>query len=265
MNIYRHELRMLGRSTWLWGGSLAAVLLLFFSLFPALSADAEQFQALLENYPEAVRKALGFSINDIATLLGYYSFVFPYILLAGAIQAMNAGAGILSKETREKTADFLLSKPVTRPQILTAKLLAAGTSLLLTNLLYLAVACLLAGQLREETFAWTPFVLIGCSLFLVQLIFLALGIFLSLFLPRMRSVLSLSLGTVFGFFFISMLGSVLGNQAARYLTPFKYFDPPYIIRHSGYKPSFVLLGIGIVLLASVASYIIYSQKDIPAV
>lgn len=265
MNIYRHELRMLRRFTWTWGGALAGVLLLFFSMFPALSADAEQFQALLAQYPEAVRQALGFAVNDIATLLGFYSFVFPYVLLAGAIQAIQAGAGILSKETREKTADFLLTKPITRPQIITAKLLAAATSLFLTQLLYLPTACLLASQLRDVAFAWTPFVLIGVSLLLVQLIFLALGMLASLLLPRLRSVLSLSLGTGFGFFFIGMLGSVVGERAVRYLTPFKYFDPAYIIRHSGYETSFVLLGVGIVVLAVGSSYLIYTQKDIPAV
>lgn len=265
MNIYRHELRMLRRSTWIWSGALAGVLLLFFSMFPTLSADAAQFQVLLDQYPEALRKALGFAVNDIATLLGYYSFVFPYVLLAGTIQALQAGAGILSKETREKTADFLLTKPITRPQIITAKLLAAVTSLLCTQLLYLLTACLLASQLREDTFAWTPFVLIGVSLFMVQLIFLTLGMLLSLFLPRLRSELPLSLGTGFGFFFIGMLGSVVGDRAVRYLTPFKYFDPAYIIRHSSYETSYVLLGVGIVVLAATASYLIYTQKDIPAV
>ena len=68
----------------------------------------------LKDYPEPVRKALGLSVDSISSILGFYSYIFLYITLCGAIQAMNLGTSIISKEVSEKTADFLLTKPVTR-------------------------------------------------------------------------------------------------------------------------------------------------------
>ena len=46
----------------------------------------------------------------------------------------NYGFGLVSIEESELTADFLLSKPVSRAQVLTSKLLAALTSLIITDL-----------------------------------------------------------------------------------------------------------------------------------
>ncbi len=70
----------------------------------------------------------------MATVLGFYGFVFLFVQLCLAIQAGNYGFGLVSIEESELTADFLLSKPVSRAQILTGKLLAALTSLLVTAL-----------------------------------------------------------------------------------------------------------------------------------
>ena len=44
---------------------------------------------------------------------------------------MNLGIGIISKEVRDKTADFLLTKPVSRVTILVAKMMAAFTCIVL--------------------------------------------------------------------------------------------------------------------------------------
>ncbi|MCL6457942.1 MAG: ABC transporter permease [Gorillibacterium sp.] len=265
MNIYMHEWRSIRKSTLIWSCSLIAVMLLFLSMFSGISADAEQFRTLLNGYPESVRKALGISIDSISTLLGFYSFVYTYILLCAAIQAMNVGLAILSKEAREKTADFLLTKPVTRSRILTSKLLAAITSLVVTNIIYLLAASIMVQNVKESTFHWGPFLLISASTFFVQLMFLSLGIIMSVLIPKIRSVLSVSLGTVFGFFVIGMLGSVLGDEAVRYITPFKYFVPTYMIQHSAYELSFIVVAAIFVIVACTASYFIYAKKDIHAV
>jgi ABC-2 type transport system permease protein len=82
---------------------------------------------------------------------------------------------------------------------------------------------------------------------------------------KIRSVLSVSLGTVFGFFIINMFGSVIGEEALRYITPFKYFETGYIIKNGSYEVQFVILSLAFVIAATAASYIIYSRKDIHAV
>lgn len=265
MNMVLHELRSYRKSTLIWMCTLVALVVLLLSMFPTFAKDAEQFKSMLRTMPEAVLKAVGVQIETITSILGFYAYVFMYISLCGAIQAMNLGTSILSKEIREKTADFLLTKPVTRTAVVSAKLLAAFISLLITNLVYLAAAVIMALVVKNGDFEMSKLVLISVTLLFIQLIFLALGFFVSVLVLKIKSVLPISLGTVFAFFIIGMLGATSGDEVIRYFTPFKYFDPAYIMQHASYERSFLWLGLGIVVAAIVMSYVVYRKRDIHAV
>jgi ABC-2 type transport system permease protein len=265
MNMFLHELKAYRKSTIIWTCSLVAIIILFLSMFPAFSKEAETFKKLMEGFPEPVRKAFGLSVESMSSMVGFYSYTFLYITLCGAIQAMNLGTSILSKEVREKTADFLLTKPVTRTQIITAKLLAALTSLVITNVVYLTAASVMASIVKTEDYSYKIFFMVSLTLFFIQLIFLALGVIVSVLSRKIKSVLPISLGTVFGFFIVGMLGSVIGDEAIRYFTPFKYFDTNYIMKNSSYEATFIIIEIVFIVVAITASYIVYCKKDIHAV
>ena len=113
---------------------MAALILFFFSIFPAFSDQAALMNELLAKFPPQLRAAFGMDSMDLSTVLGFYSFIFMFVQLCLAIQAGNYGFGLVSVEENELTADFLLSKPVSRAQVSTSKLLAALTSLLITDL-----------------------------------------------------------------------------------------------------------------------------------
>ena len=85
---------------------------------------------MLAKFPPELKAAFGLDGMDLSTVLGFYSLVFLFVQLCLAIQAGNYGFGLVSIEESELTADFLLSKPVSRAQVLTSKLLAALSSLL---------------------------------------------------------------------------------------------------------------------------------------
>ncbi len=261
MNIFMHELKAYRKSTFVWTLSLLAIVVLFMSMFPAISRDIVDFKKLLEGFPEPVRKALGLEFENFGTLLGFYSYLFVYITLCGAIQAMQIGTSIVSKEVRDKTADFLLTKPVSRTKILTAKLLAALTTIIITNIVFLIGTRIVIAQVQTQSYSTKHFLMISVSLFFMQLIFLALGIIVSFVFPKIKSVLTVSLGTVFTFFIIGLLVSTTEDGIKRYLSPFKYVDPAYIIKNSSYEISFVLVGMGIVIISLGTSYIIYAKKD----
>lgn len=265
MNILLHELRVYRKSTIIWSISLILIVVLFMSLFPSFSKDTEEFTKLLEGYPAAVRAAFGINLDNFFSILGFYCYALSFITLCGAIQAMNLGTGIISKEVREKTADFLLTKPVTRTTIITAKLVAALISILITNLFYLAAALLTAYQVKTVDFSLKVFIMLSLTVLFIQLIFLAIGVILSVVIPKIKSVLTVSLSTVFAFYFLGMFSATSGDEAKRYISPFKYFDTAYIMENSSYETPFLVAGLVIMILAIVASYVIYRKKDIHAV
>ncbi|MNC33063.1 ABC-2 family transporter protein [compost metagenome] len=179
---------------------------------------------------------------------------------------MILGVSVLSKETRERTADFLLVKPVSRQSIVTAKLLSAGTILLTTNAVFYAAAAGMAGLAATEQFDHWLFFLINLTLFFVQLIFLALGAAVSVFFSKLKGVLPVSLGVVFGLYVVgALLAADASSSAARVLSPFQYFSPAYILEHAGYETAYLILGAAIVAIGTALTYFIYTRKDIHAV
>jgi ABC-2 type transport system permease protein len=263
--MFLHEARMLAKSALIWAASLAAMAALYLSVYPGMASDVGDFKKMLAAYPPSIQSMLGVRVSELGTLLSFYSMIFTFIALCGAIQAMNLGLSVLSRESREKTADFLLVKPVPRSAVVTAKICASAADLLFTNVVFWAASLLLANLVKRADFSVWRLMLVNFTLLFAQLIYFALGLFLSVFFKKLRSVLSLSLGVVFGFY---MLGSLLvtkSDDPARLLCPLKYFDASYIIRNGGYEPRYLAVGAVITAVCVAASYLIYSRKDIHAV
>ncbi len=266
MNIFLYELKSLRKSMLLWTISLLALAGLYLSIFPSMAKDAEEFKQLLASYPEAIRAMLGINLDYITSLLGFYSMIFTFIILCGAIQAMNLGVSILSKESRERTADFLLVKPVSRTKIVSAKLLAAIITIVITNILFLGISILLVTLEDTQDFNLKLFILINLTMFFVQLIFIAIGMLVSVFFKKIKNVLPISLGVVFGFYLIgTLLVTDIDNKFERMISPFKYFDITYIINNGRYEPLYLLISAVIIVVAIAISYVIYNRKDIHAV
>ncbi len=266
MNIYLHELKSQCKSVLIWTCILVALAALYLSIYPGVAKDAESFKSLLGNYPPTVRAMLGINLDTITSVLGFYSMVFSFIILCGAIQAMNLGMYVLSKETRERTADFLLVKPVSRSAIVTAKLLAAFTAIVATNAIFYILTFLIANAVKTADFSSKLFFMINLTLFFLQLIFLAIGVAASVFFKKLKSVLPVSLGTVFGLYMIgALIATGKDSNAARYFSPFRYFDVDYIIQHASYEISYMITGAAIIIAAVIITYFVYTKKDIHAV
>lgn len=264
MNIFLHELRAYRKSIITWSVSMTALAVLYIFVYYGLGKDIEDFKIFVGNLPDVMKKAFNVYLDVITTLIGFYSFVLAFVALCGAVQAMNMGTAIVSREVNDKTADFLLSRPVSREEILGSKLLAALAALVITNVIYQALT-IIASVSSGSDFDLKKFVMLSATIFFIQLMFLALGTVISVIAGKIKSVLSVSLGAVFGLYIIGTLGEVIGEDVARYISPFRYFDAYYIINNSSYEASFVITGSIFVLAAIAASFVIYVKKDIHAV
>lgn len=264
MNVFLRELRTYAKSTIIWTASLCTLIVVFMSLYPAFTKDIAATRDLLSQLPETVRTAFNISLGNFFTLYGFYAYLLSFAILAGAIQAMNVGTGIISKEVSGKTADFLLSKPITRSRVVSAKLAAALAVITFTNVVFWLVSYLAAATVAEESFAVGTLFLMALTLFLVQLIFLALGALFAVTIPKIKSVVSVTLPTVFAFYIIGMIGDVLGNDNVRYISPFKFYDSLYIINNKALDTTFLIVEFVFLAVAIALSYVIYIKKDVRA-
>ncbi|OGO65963.1 MAG: hypothetical protein A2029_02695 [Chloroflexi bacterium RBG_19FT_COMBO_47_9] len=265
-NIYRHEFLTRLKSVVIWSLAMAIIIVFYFSLFPVFSDQAALMNEFLAKYPAQLRAAFGLDKIDLSTVLGFYAFTFVFIQLCVAIQAGNYGFGLVSVEENELTADFLLSKPVSRPQVMTSKLLAAFTSLFITDLVIWVSSIASLMLFREgHEYEQGTLLLLLLSTVIFQLIFLGIGLVISLLVRRVRSVTPYGLGLAFGAYILNGFSGIFGEIKLELITPFKHLDPTYIVQRASYNTPLVLLDVVIILVSVSVSYWLYTRRDIPAV
>lgn len=265
MNIYRQEIRMNLLTMLYWTTGMLLGLLFFMLMFPAISKDAAVINQVTNQFPPEVIRALGLNTLNLSTVLGFYSYVFIFILLVGAVYALKSGLSTLSEEIRAKTADFLLSKPVGRPAIAAAKALSVVTLILLQNIIYIPLAFIITRLTTGEDFDVQVFLLLNLTLLLVQLFFVALGLLLAVIIKRIRNVLPIALGTVFAFWVVQMLNQTLADPALTYLTPFAWFDLAGIITSGSYQAKYLFTNIILIIALAALAGFIYQRQDMPSV
>src|SRR3972149_7832185 len=265
-NIYKHEFGARLKSVVIWSLAVTALLVFYFSFFSVFADQAALMNEMLAKFPPEMRSAFGLDKLDLATVLGYYSFIFLFAQLCLAIQASNYGFGLVSIEESELTADFLLSKPVSRTQVLTSKLLAALTCLTITNAVVWVSSFAAISVFRgDREYDPRTLLLLLISIVIFQLFFLSVGLVVSLVVKRVRSVTPYSLGLGFGAYVLSAFSGILGDVKLELITPFKHFDPARIVRDGAYDTPLVLINVTVTLIALAASYWLYVRRDIPAV
>jgi ABC-2 type transport system permease protein len=235
-------------------------------MFQVFADQAALMNEFLERYTRELRAAFGMDQMDLSTVLGFYSLLFMFVQLCVAIQASNYGFGLVSIEESELTADFLLSKPVSRAQVLISKLMAALSALLVTDLVIwistITAITIFRGQHEYEP---STLFLLLLSIPIFQLFFLSVGLVISLLVKRVRSVTPYALGLGFGAYVLGAFIEIVGDVKLELITPFKHFDANYIVAQKAYDTPLVLLNVTVMIIALAASYWLYLRRDIPAV
>jgi ABC-2 type transport system permease protein len=68
----------------------------------------------------------------------------------------------------------------------------------------------------------------------------------------------------FGMYVLSVFGDMLGESALEKITPFKHFEPNYIIQNGAYDLPLVLISVAVIVVSLVGSYVLYARRDIPS-
>jgi ABC-2 type transport system permease protein len=267
-NIYRKEMKQYRNSFIGWSASVSAFILMGMAFYPILMQGdmLKQFTAFFENpFMKNIMTAFGASLDILTNVLGFYSTRNAmFIMLLGSFYSMFLSGKILAQEEREKTAEFLLTKPVTRHEVVGSKLAAYLTYMLLFNLVILVIGFLSLEIFKGDSrYRFNTFAIHWFYCFLLMLTFGAIGIFLSLLIKRGRPITNLSIGVIIGGYFIDVLSRVTPSvDKIGYLSPFKFVDSAVL--QSGYTITGwrVMYFLGLSVLLFVLTFVLYKKKDI---
>jgi len=266
MNIFWQEFKMRLRSVITWSVAIAVLILVYVSMFSSFADQAELLNEMMAKFPEALLTAFGIKGVNLATVLGFFGFIFLFVQICLAIQAANYGFSLVSVEEREWTADFLLAKPVSRTRILTSKLLAALCGLIITDIVVWISSFVFVTLFKgARAYEVKPLLVLLLSIVPFQLFFLSVGLVISQLVKRIRSVTPYAMALGFGMYVLSVFGDLLGESTLEKITPFKHFDPNYMLQNAAYDLPLVVVSVAVIVISLVGSYLLYTRRDIPAV
>ena len=262
MNIFVRELKANLRSLLIWGGIVILFVTIGISKFSAYEGNPEML-AILDALPPAMLSAFNFKAFNLTTITGFFGVMFIYFALILSIAAAMWGSDIISKEERDKTVEFSLTLPVTRSRLVTAKTLAALVNCIGLLLITWGASLVSAAQYQPDSEFYNFLRLCMLALFIMQLTFLAIGIFLGCAMKQYKRASSVAVSLLLGTYFLSIISGLNENlEFLKYFSPFKYFDAGMMLHESRIDLGFVWLSAGIIAVSMIGAYVTYSRRDL---
>jgi len=262
MNIFVRELKANLRSLIIWAVIVVLFVTVGVSKFSAYYENPEML-AILDEMPQAMLAAFSIQAFNLTTVTGFFGLMFTYFALLLSIAAAMWGSDIISKEERDKTVEFSLTLPVTRSRLVTAKALAALVNCIALLLITWAASLVSASPYQPDSEFYGFLRLSMLALFIMQLIFLAIGILLGCAMKRYKRAGAVAIALLLGTYFLSVISSLSKDlEFLKYFTPFKYFDAGILARESRLDLTFVGLSLAIIVASMVGAYVTYARRDL---
>jgi len=262
VNIFIRELRANRKALIIWSACMFLLVLSGMAKYTAYSSGG-QSAAVFNDMPYSIKALLGMGSFDLTTMSGYFAMLFLYIELAVAIHAALIGAGIIAKEERDKTSEFLMIKPVSRKTVITSKLLAAFVNVAIVNIVTLAASVSMVSSYNKGNDITVEIILFMLSMFIVQLIFMSLGAAIAAFMKNPKSSGSAAIGLLVMAFIIAKITDLTDKlNFLNVLSPFKYFSYADIVNGKGLAIAIVILSLLLVAALSASAYFFYPKRDL---
>lgn len=262
MNVFLREMKANRKALVIWSVCMFLLVLSGMGKYTAYSSGGASSD-IFNKMPLSLKVLFGMGSFDVTSIGGYFAFLFPYLEITAAIHAALLGSSVIAKEERDKTTEFLMVKPLPRTAILTSKLLTALFNLEILNAVTLLSSLGMVAIYGKGTDVSREIVLMMVSMFLVQLIFLSLGIFLSSYLKKPKASGSITTGILLGAFVLSKVTDFSKKlDLLNVLSPFKYFSLEDMV----YK-NFInigIIGMSLILAAGLIcfAYYFYQRRDL---
>ena len=168
MTIVKHELRRGRTSLIIWTGVIGFLLAVCVFLYPEMKKEMGQISETFASMG-AFTSAFGMDKLDFGTLVGYYAIECGNVLgLGGAFFSSICALGMLSKEERQRTAEFLLTHPVKRTRIVSEKLAALMIQVVAMNLIVFGISVASMAAVGEAI-PWREVLLLHASYLFMQI------------------------------------------------------------------------------------------------
>ncbi len=244
-----------------WSIAMFAVMFLYMILFSSVKDIA---QTKMEIMPEELMQFVGMEdLSDMSNYTTYYGMIFGLVVVAVSIFSATFSAGLIVKEEKTKSIEFLNSLAVSRTEIYISKYFTSTIAVgaVLTSAIISSIIC---GFINGgETFdVWA---IIGSAKItsFTALIFGAVAFKIAGINANLGTG-AVASGVVLASYMTGYLGQLLGEDGAflLYLSPFISFSVDNAITMSNETIITLIVYLFIYLTSLIAGCIGYNRRDL---
>lgn len=260
MTITRHELRR-GKTSWLiWTGAIAFLLATCIFLYPEMKGQMGSIGDMFSSMG-SFTAAFGMDKLNFGTLNGYYAVECGNVLgLGGAFFAALLAAAMLAKEEKDRTAEFLLTHPVSRVRVVSEKLLAVFLQVTAMNIVIFFIS---VGSIAAigEAVPWKEVCLLHLAYWLMQLVVAGICFGVSAFMSKGSA--GVGIGIAAGLYFMNLIANITDSVSfLNTITPFGFCSGADIVSKGALDGTGIAVGFAFCALGILAAYLWYPRKDI---
>jgi ABC-2 type transport system permease protein len=260
MTLIKHELKQGWKSLAIWTLAIGFFVVICVLMYPEMEGEMEDVSEMFSSMG-AFTAAFGMDRLNFGTLIGFYAVECANILgIGGAFYAAILGVTALAKEEKERTAEFLLSHPISRTKIITDKWIAILIQIVVLNLLVFLMSIASIAFINEKIM-WQEIGYLHLAYFLVQIVLAGICFGISAFIRGSGLGVGIGLATVM--YFINIVANITESaKDLKYITPFGFAEGADIIANVDLNWKMVAINLMFAMIGVLAAYWKYRKKDI---
>lgn len=249
----------------LWMIVISILVAFAMSLYPSVIENQSEIFEMMNLVPEDALKFIG--IEDFRDKLNPLEFYAVnnviYMMVLGSIYAIVLSSNIILGEEYNKTAEYLLSRPLTRSDIFLSKIVVLILFVFILNMTVALSGLITMKLVQDEPVNIRAFLILSVYTLLLNIQFAAIGLIISTLVKRPKPITIFCVGLVMVLYFIHTISKMTDGVAEiGYLSPFSYVDLD--TNDTAYRLEIwhLFYFLGITLLLTGISFKLYQRKDI---
>ena len=264
-NLFLKEMKRNAPALFPWMVVISILVSFAMSLYPSVIENQLKIFEMLNLFPEEALKLFG--IQDFRDKLNPLEFYAVnnviYMMLPGSIYAIVMSSNILLGEEYNKTAEYLLSRPLTRSDIFMSKIWVLILFVFILNMTVALSGLTTMKLVQDDPVNIRAFLILSVYTLLLNTQFTAIGLIISTLVKRPKPITTFCVGLVMVLYFIYTISKMTeGVAKIGYLSPFSFVDLDTNDTKYRLEIWHLLYFLGITLLLISISFKLYQRKDI---
>lgn len=257
--IFLKELKRTRMGLIIWSSIVSLIALMGIIEYPVLGPNMHLVEEALAAIPKIGQLVFGVYNVNLNEITGYYIVMYYWTGLIVFTHAIYTGASIISKESRDKTAEYLFTKPYKRDTIVWAKIFAGFVNILVIGVITVIMYLLGMLIITDDPVVYMQILVSGLGMLLTQCVLMALGLLCSAIFRTYKSgargailVLLTSYCLMFSLQFADM-------PSLHFLSSLTYFSVSHVVAN-GLDIPYILLAVSVIAVCIYFTQRVYAKK-----